>query len=250
MDWKQLYRDMLDVIYPPICILCRDVSTGCYPHLCGNCLRGFEPVGACCTRCGEPFPGEKRSHLCLSCMLSKPPFLRAGSVFLYRGQAAKAVALFKYGRGNVLDQVMADIMAHGAEGLMDPLPDLVVPVPEARRFMGRRSLDITWFLAEAAAGRLGVPVARSALQRQGRKRQVGLSRSARELSARASYRQGQQIREVGGRRVLLVDDVYTTGATVRACSRLLNRGGASVSVLTLARRSAENLEHLLVDDAV
>jgi predicted amidophosphoribosyltransferase len=141
-------------------------------------------------------------------------------------------------------------MGTGANWSVGEVPDVVVPVPESRRLLKPRRKDTTWLLASAAASELGAPMVGDALVRKGRRRQVGLTSSQREDNARISFFAGAAVKNMKGSKVLLVDDVYTTGATVRACSRILKKHCSQVSVLTFSRRSADKLQHLLVDRAV
>jgi len=128
--------------------------------------------------------------------------------------------------------------------------DVIVPVPMTTMKRMRRGLNQATELAEPLAEHFELPIIHDALRKLRGRPQVGLGLKQRERNAARSFGIGREISRVHGKRVLLFDDVYTTGATVRTCSRLLLTACASVSVLTFARRSAEDLEHLLVDNTV
>jgi ComF family protein len=120
---------------------------------------------------------------------------------------------------------------------LHPFPevDLLIPVPLSKNGRWKRGFNQSNILAAPVARQLGVKVLTGALRKKGSRTQVGLTTIQRRRNAAASFVAGRAINRVMGKRVLLFDDVYTTGATIRACARILHRAGASVSVLTLAR---------------
>jgi ComF family protein len=116
-----------------------------------------------------------------------------------------------------------------------PEVDLLVPVPLSRRGLWKRGFNQSYILAALVARQLDVNMQPDALRKKGNRTQVGLPAKERSRNAIASFMPGRAIERVRGKRVLLFDDVYTTGATVRSCARILRRAGAKVFVLTLAR---------------
>ncbi|UCG38433.1 MAG: ComF family protein [bacterium] len=211
----------------------------------------MEPVCGCCPLCGKPFTVAANAHLCSRCHGGRRPYLWCRGLYLYTGAMARALAALKFGRRLALLAPLRRRLMDGWEGL-EPKPEveLVVPVPASWFRKWERGFNQASLLAEPLARALEVPLLETALGRRGSRTQVGLGRADRERNAARSFLPGKGIGKVAGRRVLLFDDVYTTGATVQACSRLLSRQGASVTVLTLARRAPDNLEHLVVDAAV
>ncbi len=147
------------------------------------------------------------------------------------------------------------VLDHFSEGALDdlelPQVDLVVPVPTTRSRMVRRGFNPSGALALPLADRLGVPLTNGILVRRRGSSQAAQGRKRREENVRRAYRPGRAIGNISGKRVLLFDDVYTTGATVRSCARILKRNGAQVLVLTLARRVfSQDPDHFLMDDPV
>jgi ComF family protein len=239
---KKVTRGLLDALYPPVCALCGKLSDGIYPHCCPNCFHSFTPItGSCCERCGKPFAGKQISHRCLACIKGRPPFAWCRGLYLYEGALAGALSGIKYGGRIALLDPLSDAFVKGMR-LLEPLPslDLVVPVPLSRRASWRRGFNQSFLLADLAARHLGLKVRSGALQRRGGHAQVGLTARERDRNAAASFMAGRSLRRAAGKRILLVDDVYTTGATVRACARILRGTGAEVFVLTLARASSCN----------
>ena len=238
MKVQNIMRGFLDALYPPICHLCGRLSDGKYPHCCPACFESFELIGpSSCELCGEPFAVEQASHLCLACIKKPPPFNWCRSVFLYQGAVTEALSGFKY-KGNLSMQVpLEDALSKGlnAASLL-PEADILVPVPLSRPGLRKRGFNQSYILAAQVALKLNIKVQADVLRKRDSIAQVGLSAKGRILNAEASFAPGKTIARVKGLTVLLFDDVYTTGATVRACSKILRKAGAKkISVLTLAR---------------
>jgi ComF family protein len=230
-------RGFLDAIYPPICQLCGRLSHGLFPHCCTDCFDSFESVGsACCELCGKPFQVSQVPHLCLVCIKGRRPFRWCRGVFLYRGTVAEALSRFKYGGMIGLLAPLEEALVTGI-GTLHPFPevDLLIPVPLSLNGRWKRGFNQSYVLAASAARQLGVEVQTDALRKKGNRTQVGLSARERSRNAAVSFVPGRAIDRVRGQRVLLFDDVYTTGSTVRACARILRSAGSTVSVLTFAR---------------
>jgi ComF family protein len=149
----------------------------------------------------------------------------------YEGTLRKLIHLFKYGGMRRLAKPLGDLLAEALPG--DREFDAVVPVPLHWRRRWQRGFNQSKLLGKAIARRRGIPLI-DGLRRAGATRsQAGLSGSARRENVAGAFRAR---RRVTGLRILLIDDVMTTGATAGACARALKRAGAqSVSVLSLAR---------------
>lgn len=234
---RNIMRGFLDALYPPICLLCGRLSDGTYPTCCSDCLRSFEYIGLfCCVKCGEPLPTRQVPHLCLSCIRGRPLFHWCRGVCLYQGTAASALTRFKYDGQTSLLEPLGEVLVSGM-GLLGPLPDvdLVVPVPLSWQGRWKRGFDQSHLLALKVARCLGVKVVAGVIRKRGIRRQVGLGARERVLNAASSFLPGKTLKQIRGQKVLLFDDVYTTGATIKACARILSGEAANVSVLTLAR---------------
>ncbi|WP_240320705.1 ComF family protein [Sphingomonas crusticola] len=222
---------------PPRCPGCGTVVA--QDHVfCLPCWQALDFLGGpACAQCGQPvalaFHEEAR---CGSCLADPPPFDRARAAVAY-GPIARALALkLKYGRRPGVAHTMARPMQRVAGTMLDGA--LVAPVPLHRRRLWSRGYNQAALIARAlvrdgmgelALDLLDRPKATPPLR--------GLGRLARERTVAGAFRLGQRWKqEIKGRRVVLVDDVYTTGATVKGCARALKRAGASeVSVLCWAR---------------
>jgi len=226
------------LLFPPVC-------AGCRRHvsqpgvLCGACwpkLRLLEKPW--CPVMGTPFTHDMgEGFLSAEAIADPPPFERARAAVVYSGVARQMVQGLKYQDRTDLAPWMANWMIRaGAELIAEA--DLVVPVPLHWRRFFRRQFNQSAELGRAVSKLGGLPFSPSAVRRvKLTRQQVGLERHEREENVRAAFRvpPGAEI-EITGRRVLVVDDVYTTGATVRAVAKALKRGGAgAVDILTFAR---------------
>ena len=234
---RKIFRGFLDAVYPPICLICGRLSNGTYPHCCTDCFDSFVPIGpSSCELCGEPFATAQCPHLCLACIKGKPPFEWCRGVYLYQGAVAEALAQLKYKGQISMKGPLQEALLKGVNAI-DPFPEaeLVVPVPLSRRGLWHRGFNQSYLLALQLSVELNLKLQPGALKKIGNRAQVGLAAKERDRNAMKSFEPGGEIDKVKGRNVLLFDDVYTTGATVRRCARILRSAGAEVSVLTFAR---------------
>ena len=217
---------------PSSCAICRAVLpwAGSRAGICAGCWDGLRiHRGPRCPVCGNPeaISGEE----CLACRTEPPPWRAASSLGPYEGTLRDLVLLFKNRGRDELAKPLAELLAGNLEDRGWERPDAVVSVPMTSFRRLRRGYDQAGILGRAVARELGVRYVR-ALRRRGRGAQVGRSRSERlRLSAGAFG-----VRRPVAGRILLVDDVITTGATVGCCARALTRAGADeIYVLAVAR---------------
>jgi ComF family protein len=181
-------------------------------------------------------PQASGAQACGECVRQPPAFDRARSAFRYDDASKGLVLSFKHGDRPGLARFFAPWLARAAGPLLAEA-DLLVPVPLHRWRLFQRRYNQAALLAQALA-RLAPGRYDPALLRRVRHTppQGHLGRQARRDNVRAAFRLGRPPERIAGRRILLVDDVLTTGATIGACAELLKRSGAaSVDVLTLAR---------------
>jgi ComF family protein len=191
-----------------------------------------------CERLGIPFtydPGP--GVLSMEAIADPPAYTRARAAVRYDDVARKLVHALKYGDRLDLAPTMGRWMANAGRELLHDA-DALVPVPLHWRRQWLRRFNQSALLAEVMSKPSGVPVAHLALKRtKATPQQVGLSQSARALNVQGAFRVPPDgAAAVAGRRILLVDDVLTSGATVDACARALLRAHAArVDVLVFAR---------------
>lgn len=232
---RRLGHALADLVYPPSCLMC-SAALGEEGGLCPRCWRDVPFIEKpCCERLGTPFPFDHGGALLSPQAIAHPPvFERARSVARYDGPARALVHGLKYSDRHDLVRPMAAWMARaGAELLAET--DLLVPVPLHWTRLFRRRFNQAVLLADAIAAKSGHEVAPRALRRVKRTRpQFGLSRNERADNVQGAFRVAADA-PVSGRRILLIDDVFTTGATANAAARRLLKAGAhSVSLLTFA----------------
>lgn len=233
-----LARAGTDAVYPALCIGCRTV-VGDPASLCPSCWASMRFISRpYCERLGTPFAVDIGGPLLSPAAIADPPvFERARSVAIHDGIARELVHRLKYQDRTDLAVAMARLMA-GSGGEVLASARLVCPVPLHWTRAFTRRFNQSALLAREVARLGGVPFAPAILRRRKRTRQqVGLSRAQRRDNLQGAFAVPAEHRAaLAGRRVLLVDDVLTTGATVNAAARVLLRAGAeAVDVLTFSR---------------
>jgi ComF family protein len=230
---------LLDLVLPPRCLACGEI-VATQGRLCAGCWRGLTfLVPPQCRLCGYPLPHSAAdAPLCGGCAQQPPPFDRARAALRYDEGARGLILAFKHADRTDSAPAFGRWLAQaGSELLADA--DLIAPVPLHRWRLLKRGYNQAAVLARALARESALPLLPDLLQRRRATRsQQGLSAQARLTNiTAASFRPHPwHARRLAGCRVLLVDDVLTTGATVGACARVLRRAGAAgVDVLTLAR---------------
>ncbi len=231
-------RAALNAVLPPRCLACgtvvEDLGT-----LCAGCWKDLTLLSPpCCACCGFPFPyAAPEGTLCVACTRAHPAFDRARAVFRYDDGSRALVLGFKHADETHAAPYYGRWLARAGAALLADA-DLIAPVPLHRwRLLIRRynqSALLAKAVAGAAKGRLAVDLLR---RRRHTPQQGRLSPPARRRNVQGAFALRPRWAEaLRGKRVLLVDDVLTTGATVEECARVLRRhGAAGVDVLTLAR---------------
>jgi ComF family protein len=229
-------RRAVDFALPPRCPGCGAI-TGEPHRFCLGCWRSLAFLGEpCCARCGLPFAFDGGDDaLCGRCLAEPPPFDRLRAAVAY-GDVSRQVALkLKYSGRPGLAGTLAHFMLRHVAGEGDPL---LVPVPLHRWRIWRRGYNQAALIASALARRTGLPAGLDLLVRTRATPPLrGLGRRERALAVRGAFRVADGARpRLAGRRIVLVDDVYTSGATASACARALRRAGAGrVEILCWAR---------------
>lgn len=235
----RLGRAALDLILPPRCLGC-GVEVRGVGSLCPECWAGLRFLTPpWCRTCGYPLPhAVPEAPLCPVCAAEPPAYDRARAALRYDEVSRRLVLAFKRGaRFEGLRSFGRWLKAAGAELLGEV--DAIVPVPMHRWRLLGRGYNQAGLLAQALARETGLPWLPDSLRRvRATASQQGLSAGARleNITAAAFAVPAGHVHKVEGARLLLIDDVLTTGATVAACTRVLRRHGAArVDVLTLAR---------------
>ncbi len=227
----------LDMALPQLCPACREPVVG--EALCAPCWSKLSFIAPpFCAQLGIPFPFDPGPGvLSIEAMSDPPAYGRARAAVRFDETARVLVHALKYGDRLDLAPMMGRWMANAGRELTREA-DGLVPVPLHWRRQWARRFNQSAVLADVIAKASGLAVAHRALKRvKATPQQVGLVRSERAVNVQGAFRvpQGRR-REVEGRRLILVDDVLTSGATLEACTRALKRAGAvAVDVLVFAR---------------
>jgi ComF family protein len=238
--WGKLAGRLLGLVVPDDCRLCGDKLRDAdrYP-VCRPCLSSVEPFSAeyHCRSCRTPFRNDyplDESGRCALCRSGLTGFDSAGSFALYDGSMRRLIHLFKYRGIQSLARPFGKMMARAVP--LDQHIDLILPMPMHWRRRFSRGYNQAELLAAELARRTGLPVERKAVKRcRATSPQSELSGAARRKNVAGAFQVARPLK-IRGKNVLLVDDVFTTGATARACALALKRAGAEqVVVLTLAR---------------
>jgi ComF family protein len=235
--WTATARAALDIALPTLCVSCHEPITG--DGLCATCWSRLSFIAPpYCARLGIPFvydPGP--GLLSMEAIASPPAYQRARAAVRYDDVARTLVHALQYQDRTDLAPTMGHWMARAGHELLKDA-DALIPVPLHWRRSWSRRYNQSGALARVIAAQAGIPVWGDVLQRTRQTRQqVGLSRAERARNVQGAFGVAAEKKPaVQGRRIVLIDDVLTSGATVDTCARALLRArAASVDVLVFAR---------------
>lgn len=216
----------LDWVLPNFCLACREERVSSSLGLCTPCLKQLSPRPlAPCPLCGRPNPGSSQGA-CGPCRLQPPPWQELFWLYSYTSPLTEVIAHLKFRRlfylARPLGETLGESMPHHL--LADYV--LSVPTPWFRRV--RRGLDVAREIAQGVSHSTGIPYARALTRSLSSTAQKGKSRG---LRLRLSPQEFRVHPSISGQSILLVDDVITTGGTLRACTTALRQAGAT-SVIT------------------
>lgn len=234
-----LWTALLDILFPACCLGCGGGLAGRQPlAFCQDCIAQVCLINApCCTCCGKPFDkAAGASHYCSRCLAKPYHYNQARAVVKYLPPVARAVQDFKYRYRTAGLSTFANLLNIHLQHSPLPEVDVIVPVPLHKKRLQQRGFNQALVLARKFFPQDLKKIAPLALERRAYTQpQTGLNRAARNRNVKNAFAV-RQPDSVCNKKVLLVDDVYTTGATVNECARILIRNRAlQVNVLTLAR---------------
>jgi ComF family protein len=235
--FRRVIRTLSDLAMPPVCLVCRAPLAG-HDALCARCWREIDFIRPpLCDRLGIPMPYEIGGlTISAAAAADPPPYDRARAVAAYAGSMRTLVHALKFHDRHDVRRLLGKWLVEAGRDLVADT-EIAVPVPLARRRLLARRFNQAAILAREVARLSGLAYEPLLLERtRATASQVGLTRGQRRRNVSGAFAVPPRMASrVQGRKVLLIDDVITTGSTVGACARALRRAGAArVDVLALA----------------
>jgi ComF family protein len=225
MHWLEKY------LLPPACHLCG--ATAEDEELCHACADNIRSSLLACPLCALP---NTDASVCSSCSQQSPVWHRALSFFVYDSSVKELMHQWKYQQRSSAGRVLTNRLAQGLAHACLPEVDAILSIPMHRKKLAKRGFNTAYELARVVAKHQSVPLLNNALIRlYETPAQAGLNKQGRQQNIKGAFQVNRE-RISGYTRVLLVDDVLTTGATLSVCTELLQASGIQeISILTLAR---------------
>ena len=239
---RRVYISILNLIYPPglYCLCCGKIISADRTYLlCNECMDGFKwAIGRSCLKCGKPLSDSNTRNICFSCTEHAHRYRRAFTCCEYGSHEQTLLYKLKYGSATYIAPVIGEIMHDRLAGIerADDY-DLILPAPSHRSRALRRGYNQAELIADELSKRSGIRSRADILVRTTHTKAL---RSMTPEERRAALRGVFAVNEgksklIEGRRILLVDDIYTTGATADAISEVLYEQGAKcVDIMSFA----------------
>ena len=238
---KRFYHALLDVLIPPLCHICHShIPNAGELHICPTCRELLPLVSSpLCPACGIPFIGAGGDHRCGACLTHPPHFDAARAHFLYEGPIRDLIHTFKYNQLTHLRYPLALMTLEGiGEFLTDQTPHLIIPVPLHRLRLRQRGFNQALLIGSILSSRLSIPMLPDTLIRnRPTEPQIMLPAAERRTNVKGAF----TVRDndaVAGKRILLLDDVMTTGSTMNECTKELKKAGATAVIAATIARTA------------
>ncbi len=232
----RLFQSTKELCFPAVCVLCRQkISSPENIHLCPNCFTGLTLITSpICSCCGKEFSGVGEDHLCSECLVKPPHFSRARSVVRYDAAIAQLVHGFKYSGNTACRSTFKGLYDISLAAQHIAGSEMIVPVPLYSSRLQERGFNQALLLA-----RYFFPDHQVEPTLLYRNRETAAQTGLKGIDRRRNLKGAFSVKDadkVNGKRIVLVDDVLTTGTTVNECAKTLKMHGAKeVEVLTLAR---------------
>ena len=233
------FRALLDLLFPPLCHVCRTFIPNVGDlFICADCLHKITFLSSpLCTTCGAPFATEDGiDHTCGACVIHPPAHI-SRSATLFAGPIQDLIHSFKYGNRVHLCQPLGLLVATTlGQFRRDVDPEIIIPVPLHRKRLRQRGFNQSQLIGEVLKKRWQLPLEVGNLSRtRWTEPQTTLDAKGRVVNVAGAFAV-KVPKAIEGKRVLLVDDVLTTGSTIRECAEALSdAGAAAVFAVTVAR---------------
>ena len=237
--FRTLWEGLVNIVYPNICLLCRRSINRDAQSLCLNCISEIEKnIPPFCQKCGRHiYEANNELGLCLSCQKSQLHFKRAFSACFYEGKIKGLIALFKYKGKTALSKPLANILTDFIKQYRIPLQqiDAIMPIPLHSVRLREREYNQSQLLAREITKEFNLELDNHSLIRtKNTTPQIELNDKQRWQNVAGAFKLHKK-QSVLDKRILLIDDLLTTGATCSEAAYVLKDNGAKeVYVLTLA----------------
>ena len=235
-----IFRSVINAFLPPRCLKCGKVLCGTEDGLCPECFNEINFISRpYCEKCGHPLDEEPSGSkvYCATCLQKlKTPFRYSRSAFRYDEGSKNMILSFKFLDKTENAKLLGNYMYYAGKDIWNNGADVLVPVPLHYTRLLKRKYNQSALLCKELSKKSGVPVEYTAVERHIKTRpQVEFSGSARVKNVKNAFRV-KNPDKIRGKHVVLVDDVMTTGSTLKECALVLQQAGAvSVDTLTIAR---------------
>lgn len=236
--WPQHFLSLL----PCSCKICHRPSQNL---LCSECRQELHYCADVCEQCGEALPDRLllehplATRHCGSCITSPPSFQRTIFAYSYSGPVVQLIQKFKFGEALILSKLLADMIVNRMSDCNHTLPDALIAVPLHPARLKQRGFNQSLELAKHISKALNIPIYNSLLIRtRATPKQSGLNRKARERNIKGAFKVQACNNKVvlAEKHLAIVDDVITTGSTVREAAKVLKRAGFTrISVVAVAK---------------
>lgn len=235
---KAATNKVMNLLLPPRCISCGELVND-VGSLCGKCWAEIDFINEpLCISCGYPLePTAGKNSICGHCIMEEPPYKAGRSVFCYNDKSKSLILDFKYSDKIQSAKRYATWMLNSAKDLIED-SDYIVPVPLHWRRLVERRYNQAAIISNEIAKISGKKVlSQGLIRKKYTPPQVSLTRKQRLKNVKGAFAVNPRLAErIKGKKLVLVDDVMTTGATINECVEILNKAGAAaVFVVTLGR---------------
>lgn len=235
----KLGQALQGLLLPPRCHICRKLmppnDNGL--HICQDCYSQLPLlISPLCSICGIPFDGVGQDHPCGNCIKQPPAYTAARAALCYQGELTRLIHNFKYNGKSYLRRPLGLLIAQLlADFAAEQQPDFLVPVPLHKTRLRSRGYNQSVLLADLLSQKWQIKLLRQGLVRiRATTPQMELGRKQRLVNLKDAF-EVYDVSVIEGRRIMLVDDVFTTGSTLEACAKaLMIAGASSVSAVTIA----------------
>lgn len=227
-----LYKTAVEVLFPRRCPLCHEIVIPKDKKVCPDCFSKLRPiVEPCCKRCSKPIAIPEQEY-CYDCMKSEHHYERGFAVYVYEGTIKTSLMKFKFhGKQEYADFYIEQLIQYAGEPLKRLHLDLILPVPLHPRKLRMRGFNQAQLLAQGVAAFLERPMNQHLLIRTKftlPQKKLDDKERLHNLEQAFDLRLGTLPNSnLSGKRILLVDDIYTTGSTIEACTRILLKAGCA-----------------------